>query len=181
MSNKKLLGFLLLLIIIVAFVFWKETNSVERNFKKDIISINTESIEKILIYPKSYKPEIIELIKNDTLWFINRKDSGMVEANQNLLNGILELLNFTAERPAATTKESWGNYLVDENSATKVEVLENNTNNTVFYVGKFSYNQETNAVTSYIRIPNDDNTYAIDGQHSLIFDQNTSGFIKQED
>ena len=51
---------------------------------------------------------------------------------------------------------------------------------TELYIGKFTINQERSMITSYVRVPNDIHTYAINGEHAYSFDQQSNQFLKQE-
>ncbi len=189
LSIKVLVGIFAILLAFVIVSELVDMDSGERTFKSDIVQIDSSKITEVLIYPKAHPDTAITLKKTGTAWqlFYNGR---RYKPNQNMISNIInELLKIKAQRVAATDKEKWSKYEVADTSATRVQVKHGKELAADFYIGKFSFKQRGNPmmqqnpymrqqpqITSYVRIANDDNVYAVDGMLSMAFNREFNAF-----
>lgn len=194
--SKKLSVRILVIIFVVLFAFvivseLVDMDSGERTFKSDIVQIDSTKITEVIIYPKAHPDTAITLKKTGANWqlFYNNK---RYKPNENMIgNMINELLKIKAQRVAATDKEKWGKYEVADSSATRVKVKHGKELAADFYIGKFTFKQQRNPmmqqnpymrqqqqpqITSYVRIADDNNVYAVDGMLSMAFNREINAF-----
>src|SRR5688572_8095156 len=74
-SNTKLLLALVALIAIVAGVKLWESRKGERNFKAELVNIDSAKVSTILIYPKAKKGEEVKLTKEGNEWKVKMSDT----------------------------------------------------------------------------------------------------------
>lgn len=101
------------------------------------------------------------------------KDQRRVAAQGNPVKGMLGALNqIKASRIIAKSKERWKEYEVGEENGNQVRVLDASGNELAdFIVGRFNFNQQTRSATSYIRLNDDEDIYAVDGFLNMSFGQ----------
>lgn len=181
--NVKLSGiiFVVLLAIVVISQFFDGKD--ESTFKSVIVSVDTAQVSKIIIYPKDKNAPTVTISKENASWFVD--DNGKKFLAEN--NGIAQILNTIAEikplRVAGKDKSKWEKYeLTDSMATARVEIYDNQSKLTDFMIGKFSYQQPTNPydrqgkMTTYVRLSNEEEVYAVDGFLSMTFNANANTF-----
>jgi hypothetical protein len=82
-----------------------------------------------------------------------------------------ELMTIKADRVAATEKSEWSQYELTDTSSTRVKVEEGGKITADFRIGKFSF-QQPNTMTTYIRLSDGDQVYAVNGFPGMTFNRN---------
>lgn len=155
-----------LLVLVILTQLFKIRGS-ERNFNSQLFTIDTAKISTIYIKPKGVSDEI-KIIRNGSSWIIDLKGKNL-RADINAINGMLsELAGIKADRIAGTDKSQWTEYEVTD-SAIKVRVEQEGKIVADFLVGKFSYQQNPQKFTTFIRKNSEDETYAVQGFLSMTF------------
>jgi hypothetical protein len=173
MSKKKnnlvlLIVFAILLIAVGANQLIKSSKG-ERSFRKDIIEMQANEINKISIYPKNSGNRNVDLYREDSIWKL-KFDGKMFAADQEMINSIVEELVFiTPERLVANKRDLWGEYDITDTAGTKIMVYGKGNEKTQLTIGRFSYNQTTRKPSSYIRIDNEKEVYAVEGYLGMTF------------
>ena len=137
----------------------------ERTFKTQLVSIDSAGIAAIYLYPKAEEQKEIRLtLTGGGRWqaeFGNIKS----DADTGSVKGLIsELLALKSQRLAATSKSQWKEYNVDDSTGTRIKVM--TTGNSVaadIMIGRISFSQQTQSATSYIRLHEEENVYAVEG------------------
>lgn len=187
MNNRSLLIILVALGAIYALtqLFAKKK---EGSFNTELIRIDTSKVTSITIIPKEKSPEII-LKKEENAW-IASNGTLSVKAIPSSVSGLLsniELIN--TSRIVAKSQEKWADFEVDDQKGTRIKIYSNNTLLEDFIVGRFTYSQPPGgfnqqqpnfnnmSFTSYLRLADQDEVYAVDGMISMsLGNQNFDSF-----
>ena len=183
---KSLLIVFAVLLVIVVLVAIRDSKKGDRSFKVDLIPLDSAQVTAITIYPRSYKDNTIKLQKENGIWRLLKGDKSYT-AEKNTVKEILNTLtHLKAERVAATDKEKWATFEVNDTSATRVTLGTGRKTGADLYIGKFSYQQPPNSnpynygqqgkMTTYVRLAGDKNVYAVDGFLSMMFNRKTNDF-----
>jgi len=180
-NNKYLLIALAVLILLFVFVKFYRSVKTEKTLKTEIVQIDTAKVSKILLYPSSEKGQELAFTRHDRNWKVsNGKILAETEksAVKNLLATIHEI---KSKRLASRTKDKWAEYQVTDSAATRIRVFEGEKENLNLYVGKFTYQQVNDPNggygrggvigTSYVRLANENEVYAVDGFLTFSFNQ----------
>jgi hypothetical protein len=181
-STSKLGIAFIVLLIIVAVIYFTGTGKHERNFRKDIVNIDTSAVTQVLIYPKSLKGKSFKLYRSENGWMINY-DSNKVDnvpagKVKNLFN---QLLKIKPERVAARSEKKWNEYKVTD-KATRVKVVEDGDTTLNLVIGKFTYKPQNRRQNYYfggqgadmgtfVRLAGEKEVYEVNGFLSMTFDQ----------
>lgn len=187
-NNSYLLIAFAALILLFVFVKFYRSNKNERTLKTDIVQIDTAKVNKILLYPKSEKGKELIFTKEGKEWKVsNGKIS--TETEKNAVKGILnQLIEIKAKRLASRTKDKWAEYEVTDTSTTRIKVFEGEKEALNLYIGKFTYQQTDNPYgqgrggvegTSYVRLTDEKEVYAVDGFLSFIFNRSFNNWRDQ--
>jgi hypothetical protein len=174
MNNKKLF-IVLVALLAVYFGYTLLSGDKERSFKSELIKVNTEEVTQILLFPKAENYEKVTLTRSENDWQVSKADftaKATKDAVSNLLN---EIKSVKAKRVAAKNPNKWASYEVDS-TGNSVQVFEGDKLVADFIVGKFDMNQQTRTFTSFIRLNDENNIYAVDGFLSMTFNQNMDAF-----
>ena len=161
MNNKNL--FIILIVLLGIYGITRLTsNRQERSFDTDLISVDTTQVTAIIIQPKGEEPEIT-LSKEGNAWLAS---NGQISATAQpgAVSSLLEsLTEIKTNRIAAKKKEKWSEYEVEEGNGTRVQVFKDKKLLEDFIVGRFSFNQQTRSGTSFVRINEEEEVYAVEG------------------
>jgi hypothetical protein len=175
---------LLVIVVIVTLIDKKSTTNRNRTFNSELTDIDTNKVSSIIIYPKS-KKDFIELIKVKDTWQVTIGNKKYNADENSLKNIIVTLGSMQATRVAAKDQADWAEYEVTDSAATHVMVKEGKKVVADLYIGKFSYKQPKNAnpymqqrgtLTSYVRLADEEEVYAVDGILSMAFNRDANDF-----
>lgn len=187
MNNKFLFAIFGLLL---AFYFASQmfSNKKERSFKTELIQVDTSAVNKIVLNTKADQHETVTLEKTGNGWQIakgGKSTTATASAVQALLG---QLVDVKAKRVAAKSEEKWGEYEVDEANGNRIQVFAGDQLLSNFVVGRFSFNQTSRTATSFLRLKEAPDVYAIDGFLSMSFGQGFNAYrlkdlakVRQED
>jgi hypothetical protein len=178
----------LLIVVIGVNLFDSRTSG---NTLKDILfEVNEDQVSTIKLYPRSENGQEITLVKNGSTWSVSQ-DGSSYNGDQNLIGSLVDQINgLKPLRLAATKKDKWSKYEVNDSLATRV-VLENNGEVLAdIMIGKFSYIQAKNQMpqqnpymqqprgimNTYVRLSDEDEVYAVEGFLSMSFNRNLDAF-----
>jgi len=175
-SNKSLLIVFGVLAIIVAAMFLFDAGKTERTFKSELISIDTTKVTKVVIYPKAPKDEPIRIVKSGDEWKVELKDGKLVPGSDSRIKSVFtQLLTINPTRLAARGENRFAEFQIDS-SAAHVQVFEGSSMIADLVLGKFSMDQATRQMASFVRLAGDDNIYEVKGFLSLSHDSDASIF-----
>lgn len=179
-DNKKLFYLLAGLIVILLITFLIKIPRENSTLRSRIADFDTSAVNKILIYPKSGKGGSFEFERSYNKWVV--KQGNIVSATragaaQNIFG---EVLNLKPQSLAAVSKSKWKEFELTDSLATRITFLDRKGKTLAdLMVGKMSYRQQDNPyagyggnnvqVTSFVRLYNEKNVYAVEGFISFSF------------
>jgi hypothetical protein len=177
MNNKWLS--IILGILIVLFILTKFSNrKTDKTFNPNIILLDTMAVNKIFISPKS--GDAFTLDKSGINWQLNL-DNKLIAANGSTVKSFLNnIQKIKADRIVTKNEERWKDYEVEEENATKIELFNKNEKLMGLIIGRFNFDQMTRSATSFIRLENKPDVYAIDGFASMSLSSDASAFRNKE-
>ena len=173
-DNRRLLvilaGLLVLLLLTVVIKMPRQRSTLKGN----LVDIDTASVGKIIITPKSGKEGSFEFRKENEKWSIVQGDivsAPMKGAVQNILS---EIMAVKPQSLAAVGESKWKEYELTDSLATKVKIVSKKGKDLAgLMIGKFSYKQVNNPYagyggnniegTTYVRLAGGKEIYAVDG------------------
>lgn len=173
-STKKLAFIFLILAVIVLSLFVFDSGK-ERTFRENIVEIDTAAVTKIVIYPKSQTGSDVTLFKDDNNWKVKLDNNKVVSVPASKIDNLLQqLITLKPIRLTAKSKDKWAELQVDE-TATRVEVYEDNDQTLNLVIGKFSFQQPRSMFTN-VRLADETNVYLVEGFLDMTFNQNAEAF-----
>ena len=172
MNNKVLL--IIFAALLGIYLFSKVgSGKKQRSFNPDIVQMDTAQVHRIIFHPRADEGKPVTLERSDKGTWMISKDQRRVKALTNPVRGMLGSLSLVkASRIVAKSQERWSEYELGEEKGNKVKVLDATGNVLAdFIVGRFNFNQQTRSGTSYIRLNDDADIYAIDGFLNMSFGQ----------
>jgi hypothetical protein len=159
LNNKILIAALVGLVGIFALSRWLRSPGLESNLKKELLSLETASINEVRIKPSNYKPLEVILKREANKWkvFNNQQQAETEVGTVKSMLGVLKDLK--VQRLASRKKDKWDTYQVGE-SGTLVSVLQNGKQTDIHF-GKSNYGQ--GGATTFVRLGNQEEVYAVEG------------------
>lgn len=159
LNNKILIGALVGLVGIFALSRWLRSPGLESNVKKELVSLDTASINEVRIKPANYKPLEVILKREVNKWkvFNNQQQAETEIGTVKSMLGVLKDLK--VQRLASRKKDKWDTYQVGENG-TLVSIFQNGKQTDIHF-GKSNYGQ--GGATTFVRVGNKEEVYAVEG------------------
>lgn len=145
----------------------------DRNFKARFFELDTAKISTISIVQHNNKDEF-KFVRSGKTWNMVKKNKTFKLENNAVKYVIEELMNMKPDFVAAMEKSAWREYMVNDSMATHVTVEQAGKVVADFYVGKASFKQYSQ--TSYIRLADDDNVYAVNGMLAMTFNRQANDY-----
>ena len=170
LNTTRLLIILVVLAGLVLFSKFYKSKKEESTFRNEFVSIDSASVNSILIYPKAEKGKEIKLIKNGTGWDL-QNDKIKTAADTNTVRSLIGMFsNMKSLSLAGQDQSSWNDLQVGDTSGTRIKISTGSQEYDMV-VGKFGYNQASRSGLTYIRHKNEDAVYAVDGFLSFTVNQ----------
>jgi hypothetical protein len=163
-------GVLLLLVVLLKVV---QHSKGDRNFNAKFFEVDTAKVSAIIIKPRGSKDEV-HLVRNGREWNLEKKGKTYRVEKNSVQPLLYELVNLKPDHLAAMDKTDWSQYQVTDTAATRVKVEQAGKVVADFFLGKFSFQQYQQ--TSYVRVNNDDNVYAVNGIPAMTFNKSADDF-----
>lgn len=184
--NYKVLAILLVLLLGVYIITRLiEARKGERSFREELVSLNPDEVTSVIYYPQPGDPSEIKLVKGPDGWKVSQGNS-KYNADPGVVERTIDMLvELKPERIAATEKSGWKSYQVDDSTGIRVKLLHDSRVIADLVVGKFSYTPQQNAspyqqqqgkMTSYVRLWDEDEVYAVDGFLKMSFQNDVKSF-----
>jgi|GEM_PF-140552 len=193
-GNKKLgyvLGALALIVIILVIndIVGGGNRERSKSFRSELVETDTADIVSISILKKGTFDNPVKLTKKDKEWFVSQAGKEFKAKKSSVERIIAELKRIKPERVAATSKDSWKKYEVNDSLSTRV-LIKTSKKEEELLIGKFSYQQPKNPqmqqynpyggpqgkMTTYVRIEGEKPVYAVDGFLSMTFNRELKDF-----
>lgn len=185
---KKFSSGLLIIVLIVLLAIYalvRFSGSKERTFREKVLSFDQASITQISILNTGKDP--VELKLSNGNWSV-LTDGKEFAADTNAVRGILkQLSNMPTKRYAGKGKENWKKYEVTDSAASRVILKSSGKTVADLYIGKFAYSmpkeqqqqqfrQQQGDMTTFVRLVDEDDVYAVDGFLKMNFNRDASSF-----
>lgn len=175
MNNKTLLFIFLGLLAIYGLsqVFTGKRTS---NFNTELILVDTNQVTQIIINTKPPNTEEIMLQREGNNWIVSNgtvNTKAVSSAVQALLSNV-QLIK--TKYIAANSEEKWADYEVGEQQGTRVQVFAGEQLLEDFIAGRFAFDQQAQTGTSYLRLTNGKEVYAVDGFQTLTLGQGFNAY-----
>jgi Domain of unknown function (DUF4340) len=179
MLSSKRTGLLLviLLAVIIIFILIRYTKNVESNFRTELATIDTATINNIDIKPQS-SPEV-KLVKESGKWLVEAEGKKYDADKGSVVNLLYSLNGAPIKSVAATSKAHWKEFKTTDSSGIRIQFKHDGDVVDDLILGKFDYiqpnkqtpnpymRQQQGEMLSYIRIYDETPVYTIDGMLSL--------------
>ncbi len=134
----------------------------ERSFKAELIRVDTSKVTAISVFPKTDSAEV-SLKRESSAWIVS-KGAISAKATTNSIGSLLRQLTLIrTKRVVAKKPEKWADYEVDEGNGTRMVVYSGKKVLEDFILGRFSFDQNAQTATSYVRLSGENEVYAVDG------------------
>lgn len=176
---------IILVALIVIFALTQIFDKSERSFKDSIVEVDSTKITSIVIRPPMPAKEIV-LTRQGQNWMVE-SDGKSFDADNTVASNLLsQLSNMKPIRVAATEQAKWKDFEVTDSVATRIKVMKGSKVLSDIYIGRFSYqprpqgqqnmmfSQSGGQMTSYVRLADEDETYAVDGFLRMMFQKEVS-------
>ncbi len=164
-------GVLILIFLIVEFAGGKK----ERNFKSEVVQVDTAKVTEFLLYPEANQHKEVKLFKDGNVWKVVVSGGKSVTVPYDKIKGLKQkLTELKIERLVSRSPKKWNKYKVDS-TGTRVKVFAGSDLVADFIVGKFNMQGRRNFV-SYVRNTDEDNVYLVNGFISPTFNRKADSF-----
>lgn len=175
MDNKKLLLILIVLLAIYgANKFFNKPTT--KSFKEELVRLDTANIDKIILSNPEGDESEITLTRDNEGWTVNQDDLTVRATNSSVKSTLTQAAYIKANRLVSRSKENWEQYEVDETKGTLVKLFGKGKELAAFVAGRINFNQQSRNATSYIRLNDEEDTYATEGFLSMAFKQDLNSF-----
>jgi hypothetical protein len=184
-DNKKLLYILGILALGLLMTFILKIPKEKATLKASLIEFDTGTVRRIVIVPKSTSGAQFEFLKENNKWTVSQGDIVANPATGAIENIFNEILAVKPQRLAAVGKSKRKEFELSDSLSTRVKFFNLKGKELAdIQIGKFSYKQATNPYnyyggnnlegTSYVRVNDEKEIYAVDGFLALAFSGNFS-------
>ena len=177
---KKFKSWMLMIVLAVLMIIYlivRYAGPGERTFREKVLSFDPATITEIIIEdPKSKEGGPLDLKFTGEKWMVSNGGKEY-SADSNVVKNILkQLSDLPTKRYAGKGHDAWKKYEVTDSSATLVTLKASKQTAAEIYIGKFAYNQpkdqqvqmqqgrqQRGDMTTYVRLADEKDVYAVDG------------------
>ncbi len=166
LSNKILLIGLVILVALFAASRFFRSPGMESNLRKELVKVDTASINEVKILPYKEHMEELTLRREGTFWKVKKGDR-IESVNKTTLNSMLtSLAGVNAQRMVSRKKDKWNDFNVGDGS-THVSVYSDGSKIADFHVGKLGFTQSSDGgfggAYTYVRVSDEDEVFTVEG------------------
>ncbi|RMG81226.1 MAG: DUF4340 domain-containing protein [Bacteroidetes bacterium] len=170
MKDKKLLILFVALLVIYALTKVLDVKK-DRSFDTDLVKIDTASVTRIVVYPKADDFAEVTLTRENNGWIVT-KGGVSTKAMPDRIQSVLgQLALIKTKRIVAKKPEKHAEYEVEQGKGTRIQVWAGDKLLRDFIIGRFNFNQQTRQATSFVRLTDQDEIFAVDGFLSMSLGQ----------
>lgn len=189
MFRKLNIKVLILILVIIAAIYaiTEFAGPKDRSFSRVIYEIDTARVTQVLIHFPSDNVELKLVRQSVSDWQIvhNNKTHS---ADPSTVRSILgQFVSMKPESIAATSKEKWKDFEVDDSLSIHVTLLSGKKKLADVYFGKFAYSQpadnqaqmmrqQQGKMTTYVRKAKDERVYAVEGFMRMSYQKDPSAY-----
>jgi hypothetical protein len=155
LSTIKLLGLLVVLLVIYAATQFFSSTGRSRQFREELVSIDTEKVTHVQI---SKSNETVSIKESEDGWKVSTNEGPEFDAEKDrLLSSLSSLQTIKPSRVASRNPNKWQEFQVDS-TGTRVQVYEEGKKTLDIVIGRFGM-QSQQQFHSYVRLYEDNNVY----------------------
>ena len=175
MNNKVLLLILVGLLAIYGLskVF---SGSDDSSFNPEFIKVDKDAVTKVVIHSKADNFEEAVLSKTNEGWTISKNNKTYQASQEGVDNLMTNLALVKTNFIAAKSADKWPEYELEAAQASHVVVYAGNEVLSDFYVGKFSVDQQAQQITSFFRLADKNDVYAVQGMAGMMLGQGSNSY-----
>ncbi len=148
-------------LVLFYFVAWIVDRPSDSSFEKNLATIDTAKVDKILVY-RPDKDSPVEIVKSNELWQVGEVGGAHFNASEGLIETAFNTLeNLTANQLVSKRQDAWGTYDVSDSAGVRVEVYEGTKKVADVTLGKSQY--QPSGMMTYVRPTEADEVYLVDG------------------
>lgn len=178
MNNKLLIGLFLGLLAVWGISKFMSTG--DSTFSPEIIAVDSTAVDKIILHAKADDFQEAKIQKVGDKWQIIRGENVFTGFDEPIVRALSELTEVKTSQIVAKSPEKWGQYELEDEQATRFQAYAGDKLLADFFVGKFSVNQQAQSITSYFRLAEKPEVYAVEGMAGMTLGQGANAYrIKQ--
>ncbi|NND09038.1 MAG: DUF4340 domain-containing protein [Saprospiraceae bacterium] len=177
MNNKTLaitFGVLLLIYLLVKFAGGNR----DRSFDPEIMSIDTSLVNKVEVRPSNDEPFTLQ--KSAGAWTVSVGGKTYEAASQSVQSLLANMISIKADRIVSKNPDKFADYNVNDSLGTFITLYSGTNPLGDLVVGRFSFNQATRNGISYLKHPDKDEVYSVDGFLSMSLSQDYTNYRNKE-
>lgn len=147
-----------------------------RSFRATLVQVDTSMVNKIMLYPKGNEGEYIQLSKNGSEWKASNGTLDVPAESARVGSLLGQLVSVPTKQLITKSAEKHADYEVNEEKGKIIELYQGEELVNKLIFGRFNFNQNTRTGTSYARLADEDDVYALDGFMSMSFDTDFNSF-----
>ncbi|MBM3435441.1 MAG: DUF4340 domain-containing protein [Bacteroidetes bacterium] len=179
---------ILLGVLVIAYLIAKFTESEDRTFKSEMVSIDSALVTKMIITPKlGETAKEVVFTRTGSEWRLESDGKSFIPDPSAVKNILSEMMKMKSERVAAIDKSKWNEFEVSDSTATRVKIYNGKKQIADLYVGKFSYaqpqgqqqnpyQQNKGKMSTYVRPAGDNEVYVVDGFIKMSIQPNVNAY-----
>lgn len=159
-----------------------------QSFNSQLTDFNVDQVNGVVIIPK-VNGEEVRFEKQGQNWMVSQGDQTFNADNKQIANMLESIAHLKAKRLASKNESGWEKYKVTDSLAVQVDVSGDDGELAHLYIGKFSYSQPPKSqnpyqqnqgvMTSFVRLADEEETYAVDGFLKMSFDKDIKNYRDQ--
>ena len=175
MNNKVLLIILVALLAIFGLSKFFSGND-DSSFNPEFIRVDKDAVTKIVLHSKADSQAEAVLTKSGDGWTLSKNGKSHQASIESVDNLLAQLASVKTNYIAAKSSDKWGEYELNADQASQITVYGGSKVLADIYVGKFSVNQQAQQITSFFRVADKDDIYAVIGMAGMMLGQGSDSY-----
>jgi len=148
----------------------------ERTFKSELTAFSADEVESISIFTKANDYQPMKMTRSGDNWSLNFGDK-TYSADPDMASNIAnDLGRLKATRLVANKKDRWDEFDVSDTTGVKVLVEGEKDPLCEVFIGRFSYNQNSQKASTFVRLAEDKEVYSVEGYLGMVFNRDVNSF-----
>ncbi|MEM6723119.1 MAG: DUF4340 domain-containing protein, partial [Bacteroidota bacterium] len=175
-NNRLLLILFLGSCLLYAAASWIDSSRSKSKYKTVITAVDSSQITKIEIICKKENREMITLERTADSW-IGRKGNIESLVDHASINSLIDQIDqINVKRVASVNADRWTDFELSDSTANVVRAYAGDQKIIHLLVGNFTFQQQPQSVTTFVREPGDETVYGIEGLLSMNMDRNFQSY-----
>lgn len=145
----------------------------ERSFREQLTQFDPESVDR-MEYERN--GNLIEFTKTDKGWFVASGEKKVKARQESIEPMIKALAELQTKQLVSRNPEKWSEYELDDTQARIYRIYSGDDELAGLHIGRFDFDQQGQTATSYARLTQEDDIYAIDGFVSMTVSRDFNAF-----